>query len=124
MNTEQRLVQECLERLNALPSICATQIWTPSIGAMEIDGYLTIHGSGQSVDYVYEVKSNITGTTTSLIAAYLKVLEKKLGQKPLLITHYLSNPAVDRLVDQGIEFVDTCRQHISQQSGSLRSCTW
>ena len=107
MDTEQRLVQECLERLNALPSICATQISEPSIEAMEIDGYLTIHGSGQSVDYVYEVKSNVTGTTTSLIAAYLKVLEKKLGQKPLLITHYLSNPAVDRLVSQGIEFVDT-----------------
>jgi hypothetical protein len=98
MKQESPLLRECLDHLNALPDIEARNGELNSI---------TIRNRDQSVDYAYKIQPDVTGTTAELIIPYFQRFERNNGEKILLITRYLSNPAIDILLEKKIEFIDT-----------------
>ena len=107
MEQKDSLLQKCLEHLKALPDIRATLNQEYVLDSGGSDGLLTIHSPLQSVNYSYAIVPNITGTTAELVIAYLQRFEEKVGQKLLLVSHYLPNPAIDRFLAKNVEFIDT-----------------
>ncbi|MCT7969566.1 type IV toxin-antitoxin system AbiEi family antitoxin [Laspinema sp. D1] len=98
MKQESPLLRECLDHMNALPDIEARNGDRNSI---------TIRNCDKSVDYAYKIQPDVTGTTAELIIPYFQRFERNNGDKILLITRYLSNPAIDILLEKQIEFIDT-----------------
>ena len=98
MKQESPLLRECLDHLNALPDIEARN---------GDRNWITIRNCDKSVDYAYKIQPDVTGTTAELIIPYFQRFERNNGEKILLITRYLSNPAIDILLENQIEFIDT-----------------
>ncbi|MDJ0616095.1 MAG: type IV toxin-antitoxin system AbiEi family antitoxin [Calothrix sp. MO_192.B10] len=108
MGDENKLLQDCLEKLKALPNIQVTPKKIPNTKIdSSADGIITIRSPLKSVDYVYAIQPNVTGTTAELVIAYFKLHQEKLTKKLFLITRYLSEPAIAKLVENNIEFIDT-----------------
>jgi hypothetical protein len=107
MKQEDILLQKCLQYLEALPSIQASLKESSYVlGNGSFNGLLAVSSPIKSVDYTYSVVPDITATTAEYVVAYLKRYEEKLGRKILLVTRYLSDPAIERLLEQDIEFID------------------
>lgn len=98
MKQESALLRECLDHLNALPDIEARN---------GDRNWIAIRKGDNHVDYAYKIQPNVTGTTAELIIPYFQGFERNNGEKILLITRYLSNPAIDILLQKNIEFIDT-----------------
>lgn len=98
MKQENSLLRKCLDHLNSLPDIEARN------GDRNC---ITIRNHDKSVGYTYKIQPDITGTMAELIIPYFQRFERNNGEKILLITRYLSNPAIDILLKEKIEFIDT-----------------
>jgi hypothetical protein len=109
MNAQNTLLQKCRENLEKLPQIQQAKI-APDYLITEsgrIDGFITIDTPQKSVKYAYKIIPNLTGTTAELAITYCQTIEKNLGQKLILLSRYLSNPIIDRFLQNNIEFIDT-----------------
>ncbi|MBD1888923.1 type IV toxin-antitoxin system AbiEi family antitoxin [Coleofasciculus sp. FACHB-SPT9] len=110
MQPKHPLLQKCLKLLESLPNLQAKVEALPYItDNLLADGRLILYGSGQQVEYVCEIKSDITSGTIDLIVDYLLHIRQRLDdeQRPLLVTQNLSERVVDRLLKKNIEFIDT-----------------
>jgi hypothetical protein len=108
MNDENQLLQKCLNNLKILPDIQVTLHEKYNIpDKTNVDGILTIHSPVKSVDYPYTIQPHVTSSSAQLTVAYVKLLEEKIGQKPLLITDNLSEVTINKLVQEKIEFIDS-----------------
>lgn len=108
MSDENQLLQKCLNHLKVLPDIRATLHEQYNIpDKTNVDGVLTICSPAKSVDYPYTIQPYVTASAAQLTVAYVKLLEEKIGQKPLLITQNLSESAIDKLLQEKIEFIDS-----------------
>ncbi|WP_009632593.1 type IV toxin-antitoxin system AbiEi family antitoxin [Synechocystis sp. PCC 7509] len=109
MYPKNPLFQKCLTYLESLPNIKATIQEEPYLSTQVLaDGSLIINTSDKIVNYVCEIKTNLTNDVIEQVAEYLTNLGKRLKseQRPLLITRHLSNVVVERLLENNIEFVD------------------
>ncbi len=108
MPHEEKLLQQCLENLKLLPNIQITPKKTANDRVdSNTDGIITIHSPLKSVDYMYVIQPNVTSTTAKLIVAYFKLQQQKITEKLFLITRYLSEATINKLVENNIEFIDT-----------------
>ena len=109
MYPKNPLFQKCLTYLESLPNIKATIQEEPYLSTQVLaDGSLIINTSNKIVNYVCEIKTNLTNDVIEQVAEYLTNLGKRLKseQRPLLIRRHLSNLVVERLLENNIEFVD------------------
>jgi hypothetical protein len=109
MKQEESVLKKCLKHLQALPNIEATLKQTQELldGSKSVDGLLTIRCRVKSVDYAYTIHLDVTSSTAKLVISYFKLLKEKLKFKPILITRYLSDSAIEQLLNENIEFVDS-----------------
>lgn len=105
----EKLLQQCLENLIVLPNIYITSKDTP--GAKQVDsedkGLITIHSPLKSVDYMYAIQPDVTSITAEFIINDLLLQQQKINEKLFLITRSLSEAAINKLVANNIEFIDT-----------------
>ncbi|MBW4542376.1 MAG: hypothetical protein KME43_25060 [Myxacorys chilensis ATA2-1-KO14] len=110
MQPKHPLLQKSLKQLEALPNfqarVEAMPYMTPKVLA---DGQLILDNSGRRVEYICEIKSNVTSETVDFIVEYFIQLKHRLddGQRSLLITQDLPDQVIDQLLEQNIEFIDT-----------------
>ncbi|PNW28100.1 UNVERIFIED_CONTAM: hypothetical protein BEN50_21160 [Euhalothece sp. KZN 001] len=103
------LFQKCLAYLETLPNLQATitdEFYvSPDVLA---DGKLIIKTPHQTVNYICEIKLNITNEVVEQITQYFTHLSQRLNteERPLLITRHLSHLVVDELLEKNIEFMD------------------
>jgi hypothetical protein len=109
MKYEPKLLQECLEHLSALPNIQATYKNGFYVATEDkvAEKHLIIDSPLKSVNYICNIQPDITIRTAELVIAYFKLHQEKLKEKLLLITRYLSETAIEKLVKNDIEFIDT-----------------
>ena len=105
----EKLLQQCLENLIVLPNIHITSKDTPEAKQVdsEYKGVITIHSPLQSVDYMYAIQPDVTSITAEFIINDLLLQQKKINEKLFLITRSLSEAAINKLVANNIEFIDT-----------------
>jgi hypothetical protein len=106
MKQGNHILQKCLEHLQTLPDIQASLISSYAL-VKGIDGIINISSPLKSVDYAYTIQPDINCAIVELVVAYLKRHEEKAGQKLLLITRYLTDAAIQYLLDENIEFIDS-----------------
>ena len=110
MQPKHPWLQKCLKKLEEVPQIKTTTTIEPyQSGKAIADGLLTIYTPQQALDYIVEIKSNLTLETLGLVIDYLNCLKQRLSyhQRPLLVTDALSDAVVDALIEKNIEFLDT-----------------
>lgn len=107
MPYKNKLLEECLEKLKVLPDIQITLKIPHAKTESSADGIITIRSPLKSVDYMYVIQPDITSTTAELVIAYFKLHQQKVVEKLFLITRYLSEPTINKLVEHNIEFIDT-----------------
>lgn len=109
MQPKHPLLQKSLKQLEALPNfqarVEAMPYMTPQVLA---DGQLILENAGRRVEYICEIKSNVTHETVDFIIEYLIQLQHRLndGQRSLLITQDLPDQVIDQLLEQNVEFID------------------
>lgn len=106
MKQGNHILQKCIEHLQALPGIQASLISSHAL-VKGIDGIINITSPLKSVDYAYTIQPDVNGKIVELVIAYLKRHEEKVGQKLLLVSRYLPNNAIEHLLDENIEFIDS-----------------
>lgn len=109
MPPKNPLFQKCLTYLESLPHIKANILREYYVSSDVLaDGELTISTSGNTVNYVCEIKTGLTDDVVEQVADYLINLGDRLkpNQRPLLITRSLSNLVVKQLLERNIEFID------------------
>lgn len=108
MEHEEKLLQQCLENLELLPNIQITPKNRPNKRVYSKEtGIITIHSPLQSVDYMYAIQPDVTSITAELIINDLLLQQQKVDAKLFLITRSLSEAAINKLVANNIEFIDT-----------------
>ncbi len=109
MYPKNPLFQKCLTYLESLPNIKATIQKEPYFSSQVLaDGNLIINTADKTINYVCEIKTDLTNDVVEQIAEYFANLGKRLKheQRPLLVTRHLSNLVVERLLERNIEFID------------------
>jgi hypothetical protein len=109
MQPKPPLLQKCLQQLEALPDFSARVVAMPyATDALLADGQLILQAPERQVEYIFEMKSDVTDETVETITDYLLHLRQKLSpqQRSLLITSQLPDDVVDQLIAANIEFVD------------------
>jgi len=109
MQPKNPILQKCINHLNALPSIETEVHGEPYFSENVLaDGKLTVSTPNKSVDYICEVKVGLTQNLVGNVVQYLSFMSRKIrsNERPLLITHGLSNIVIDQLIENDIEFVD------------------
>jgi len=109
MYPKNPLFQKCLTYLESLPNIKATIQKEPYFSSQVLaDGNLIINTSDKTINYVCEIKTDLTNDVVEQIAEYFANLGERLKheQRPLLVTRHLSNLVVERLLERNIEFID------------------
>lgn len=109
MQPKHPLLQKCLKRLESLPNLQAKVEAMPYItGNVLADSQLLLYYPGQRIEYVCEIKSDVTSETVNFIIDYLIHLRQRLGyeQRPLLVTQNLSDRVVEQLLKEDVEFID------------------
>ncbi len=109
MYPKNPLFQKCLTYLESLPNIKATIQKEPYFSSQVLaDENLIINTSDKTVNYVCEIKTDLTNDVVEQIAEYFTNLGKRLKdeQRPLLVTRHLSNLVIERLLERNIEFID------------------
>jgi hypothetical protein len=108
MKQEVSLLQKCLKHIQTLPNLEVKLNHTQEfLDSTNVDGLLTIRSSISSTDYAYTIQPDVTANSVKLIIRYFKLLKEKLQNKLILITRYLSDSAVEQLIDENIEFIDS-----------------
>jgi len=109
MNIETELLQDCLDQLNHLPAFRAVEQSKTAVnqGDRGIDGSLTLTTSTTSAQYVYSIKRTVSGSGAGALINLLKRHQAKQNYPVLLLTRYVSNSAIDQLIQENIEFADT-----------------
>ncbi|BAY89857.1 MULTISPECIES: hypothetical protein [unclassified Tolypothrix] len=107
MKHEDKLLQQCLDNLQTLPNIkvdykplLPTQINTDK------NGIIQIHSPLKSIKYSYTIQPDITAKTADLVIAYFQLHKQKQNEELVLITNYLSEPVIEKLIKNQIEFID------------------
>lgn len=103
------LLRRGLEYLNGLPQIKAIAIEEPFASERLIaDGKLTLHSPQGEIEYIVEVKSNVSLETYDDVLKQLEIYRQRLepGQRNLLVGDDFSQSVIEKLVDSGIEFID------------------
>ena len=108
MQHEEKLLQQCLENLELLPNIQITPKNRPNKRVYSKEtGIITIHSPLKSVDYIYAIQPDVTSTTAEVVIDDLLLKQQKVNEKLFLITRSLSEAAINKLVANNIEFIDT-----------------
>lgn len=108
MNIEAEILQDCLEKINCLPSLRAVeQFRLPTPLGDSADGCITLTAPTASVQYRYHIKNNISGPAASLAVNQLKRQQSKSPHPALLLTRYLPDSAIEKLIQANLEFADT-----------------
>ncbi|AFY57431.1 hypothetical protein Riv7116_5027 [Rivularia sp. PCC 7116] len=108
MQHEENLLQQCLENLELLPNIQITPKNRPNKRFYSKEtGIITIYSPLQSVDYMYAIQPDVTSTTAEVVIDDLLLKQQKVNEKLFLITRSLSEAAINKLVANNIEFIDT-----------------
>ncbi|NMF85750.1 type IV toxin-antitoxin system AbiEi family antitoxin [Nodosilinea sp. P-1105] len=103
------LLRRGLEYLNGLPQIKAIAIEEPFASERLIaDGKVTLHSPQGEIEYVVEVKSNVSLETYDDVLKQLEIYRQRLepGQRNLLVGDDFSQSVIKKLIDSGIEFID------------------
>ena len=103
------LLRRGLEYLNGLPQIKAIAIEEPFASERLIaDGKLTLHSPQGEIEYIVEVKSNVSLETYDDVLKQLKIYHQRLepGQRNLLVGDNFSQSVIAKLIDAGVEFID------------------
>lgn len=109
MQPKNPLFQKCFDYLESLPHIGVTLQEEPYFSREALaDGKLTIKTSNKSVNYVCEIKAELTNNEIEQVTKYFYNLRTRLEptERPLLITRGLSNVVVEQLLKNNIEFID------------------
>jgi hypothetical protein len=109
MQPKHPLFQKCLKQLESLPNFKVKVEAFPYITDKVLaDGQLIIYGRWEKIEYICEIKSDVTSETLDFIIEYLLHLRQRLSyqQRPLLVTHKLSDRVVEQLLKNNIEFID------------------
>lgn len=109
MKPKHPLLQKSLIQLESLPNLQVEVKAMPFISkSLLADGQLVLQGSSHPVEYICEIKPEVSTEDIDFIVDYFYQFSKKLDaqQKPLLITQNLSEPIINRLLDLGINFID------------------
>lgn len=109
MQPKHPLFQKCLKQLESLPNLEVKVKAYPYItDEVLADGQLMIYGGLEPIEYICEIKSDVTSETLEFIIKYLLHLRQRLSyqQRPLLVTQKLSDRVVDQLLKNNIEFID------------------
>lgn len=105
---EGLFLEKCLEHIQRLPNI---KVIINKINHFpensKVNGVLTICSPIASVDYIYTIQSDVTASTVKLVIFYIKLLQEKFKSKHILITRYLSDSTIEKLLDENIEFIDS-----------------
>jgi len=109
MQPTHPILQKCLKQIESLPNLKAEVSTIPYVSKTILaDGQLILHTPQATVEYICEIKSNITSETINNVIEYFTHFRERLdkNQKPLLITENLSNQSVEDLLKKDIEFID------------------
>lgn len=103
------LLRRGLKYLNGLPQIKAIAVEEPFASERLIaDGKVTLHSPQGEIEYVVEVKSNVSLETFDDVLKQLEIYRQRLepGQRNLLIGDDFSQSVTAKLIDNGVEFID------------------
>ena len=109
MQPTHPILQKCLKQIESLPNLKAEVSTIPYVSKTILaDGQLILHTPQATVEYICEIKSNITSETINNVIEYFTHFRERLdkNQKPLLITENLSDQTVEDLLKKNIEFID------------------
>ena len=109
MQPTHPILQKCLKQIESLPNLKAEVSTIPYVSKTILaDGQLILHTPQATVEYICEIKSNITSETINNVIEYFTHFRERLdkNQKPLLITENLSDQIVEDLLKKNIEFID------------------
>jgi hypothetical protein len=105
---ETQLIDACLERLHQHPGIQAEFGREVTISKdRRVDGWLRLSSPLDRVDYACEIKQKVSQSMLGSAIDQLQRLKEQTGQRPLLISSYLTSTVSDRLIQEGVEFIDT-----------------
>lgn len=104
---ETQLIDACLERLHQHPGIQAEVEREVFISKDRgVDGWLRLSSPLDRVDYACEIKQKVSQPMLGSVINQLQRLKEQTGQRPLLISSYLTSTVSDRLIQEGVEFID------------------
>jgi hypothetical protein len=110
MGPKNPLFQKCLAHLESLPNMQAVVQDEPYFAeGILADGLLTIDNGHKAVDYIYEIKAELTYESLDQVTKYFAELAHRLQphqQRALLIANHLSDSVVKELFRRGIQFID------------------
>ena len=123
MRTDPEILQSCMARLRTLEPIRDVIVQPERValhrrrGSLHIaDGTLVLHTDFGQLDYEIEIKKALT-------SQQLDHLLVRLGDFPkesfLLLTDYVASPMVQRLVEAGVNFIDTAGNAHLHRRGQL-----
>jgi hypothetical protein len=104
MTPTEELLEECLAHLNVLPNIRANLANHRSSSFS--DGQIIVKSFFQSTDYHYNIKLTLTNANVGVVINQLKRLQTESNIHPLLLTRYVPEDAIDRLLNENLEFID------------------
>jgi hypothetical protein len=104
------LLRRGLDHLNNLPQIKAVYVVDEPYTSDRLiaDGKLVLHSPQGEVEYIVEIKSNVTLQTLESVLQQLKLYQERLepGQRMLLVGDRLSRTVIAQLIEKQVEFVD------------------
>lgn len=104
------LLRRGLDHLNNLPQIKAVYVVDEPYTSDRLiaDGKLVLHSPQGEVEYIVEIKSNVTLQTLESVLQQLKLYQERLepGQRMLLVGDRLSQSVVEQLIKEQVEFID------------------
>jgi hypothetical protein len=123
MTPNKELLEECLAHLNNLPKIhanpanhqsssfndgaeCTAAHPTEAFPNDWVGGQIIVKSPFHSTDYHYNIKLTITNANVNVAIDQLKRLQTKLNVHPLLLTRHVPENALDRLLNENLEFID------------------
>ena len=98
-DTEREILQKAMEKLQKAAKL-NVQVQD---GNYDFDTILRIRMHEMELDFAAEVKNRVTPATLGLIVHQLR----KLPQKGLLVTRYVTPQLADRMREMDIQFIDT-----------------
>jgi hypothetical protein len=109
MQPKHPWLQKCIEILETLPQIKTTTTIEPFLENTLADGLLTIYTPHHKIQYIVEIKTPITLETLDANINYFNHLQQTLSntKRTLLVTDEITDDAIDSLLENNIEFIDT-----------------
>jgi hypothetical protein len=107
MKHEDRLLKQCLDNLQTLPNIQINyKPLIPTQRTTDKSGCIQIRSPLKSINYNYTIQPDITAKTADLVIAYFQLHQQQQNEEIILITNYLSEPVLEKLIKNKIEFID------------------